>query len=163
MLLILTGPSASGKNSVANELVKLLDTCVVIDVDIVRQMLVKPHVPPWQDEEGHRQRLLGVQNACDLAKNFLEQTFNVIILDVLTDKTAQKYRQGLATHSPKIVQLLPSREAVQQRSAQRQEFLQPSEIRLLFQEQLQLTKFDEQVDNSDLSPGEVAKKLLNWY
>jgi predicted kinase len=161
MLLILTGPPASGKNTVAGELVKLLDNCVIVDVDILRQMLVKPHAAPWQGEEGHRQRLLGVRNACDLAKNFIEQGLNVIILDVLTDETAQTYRQSLRDYSAKIVQLLPSWEIIQQRSSQRQEFLQASEIELLFQEQLRSTEFDERIDNSDLSSGEVATKIVN--
>lgn len=72
MVLILTGPPAAGKNSTASIFAKELSRCAVIDVDVVRWMVVQPHKAPWDGDEGKAQQKLGVQNACALARNFID-------------------------------------------------------------------------------------------
>lgn len=71
-ILILTGPAGAGKNTIASLLTKQRTKCVVIDVDVVRWMVAQPHKAPWNGEEGVKQQELGVENACLLAKNFLQ-------------------------------------------------------------------------------------------
>jgi hypothetical protein len=67
----------------------------VIDVDDIRQLVVSGGVAPWQGEEGRRQQRLGVENACGLARRFLDNGIEVLIADVLSPATAQSYRRLL--------------------------------------------------------------------
>lgn len=89
MILIITGPPAAGKSTVGPIIAGQLERCAVIDVDLVRAMVVQPHVAPWLSEEGLSQLRLGAENASALARNFVNAGFDVVILDVLTDETAQ--------------------------------------------------------------------------
>jgi hypothetical protein len=71
-------------------------------------MFVQPHHPPWAGEEGRAQQILGVHLVCSLATIFSEKGWEVIILDVLSNETAEIYHRLLRRFSPKIVQLLPT-------------------------------------------------------
>ena len=76
-IVILTGPAGAGKNTVAEIFAKKRERCAVVDVDVVRHMLVEPHKAPWAGDEGRVQQVLGVQNACALAKNFLQNNLEI--------------------------------------------------------------------------------------
>jgi len=160
-MLILTGPPAAGKNTIAVEYVNLSNQCAVVDVDMVRWMLVKPHVAPWGGEEGQKQHRLGVKNACALARNFSEAGFNVLILDVVSEDLAQVYRQSLAFADPKIVRLLPNHEEVIMRNLRRKgKVLKEGEIEFLYRTQLELRSFDHSIDNTSIPAEKVAADLL---
>lgn len=93
--LVLTGPPAVGKSSAARSLAEARSRCAVIEVDDLRQLVRTGAAAPWDGEEGARQRLLGVRNACSLAVNFLTDNIDVVITDVLTPDTAETYRELL--------------------------------------------------------------------
>lgn len=67
---IISGPTASGKNTVGHSLALQRERCAVVDFDLVRKMFVKPHQPPWAGEEGKAQQFLGVKQVCGLAEDF---------------------------------------------------------------------------------------------
>ena len=69
-MLILTGPTAAGKNTVGRLLAYQRHRCAVVDFDLVRAMFVQPHQPPWMGEEGKMQQILGVQHVFNLAIGF---------------------------------------------------------------------------------------------
>lgn len=72
-VIILTGPPGAGKNTVAQIIAMGKNKCAVIDVDLVRWMILQPHKAPWEGNAGKNQQMLGVRNACLLAKNFLKE------------------------------------------------------------------------------------------
>jgi len=76
--------------------------CAFIDVDDIRQLVVAGAAAPWDGPEGQTQQRLGAVNACMLANNFVENTFDVLIVDVLTAETLVVYRSRL--DRPLIVQ-----------------------------------------------------------
>jgi predicted kinase len=158
-ILVLTSPAGAGKNTVAKVLAAQRERCAVIDVDVVRQMLVKPHKAPWEGEEGLAQQRLGVRNACALARNFVLSGTDVVILDVLSQETLTAYREALAGLNPKIVLLLPTWEEVQRRNKMRTQYLTDGEIEMIYQSQAVLRGSDQQIDNTNLSPQEVADQL----
>jgi broad-specificity NMP kinase len=88
-ILILTGPPGCGKNTVSALLAQRRSQCAVIDVDAVRQMLVQPHKAPWDGDEGIVQAKLGVENACLLARQFVQAGFDGVILDVISCDLSQ--------------------------------------------------------------------------
>ncbi len=87
-MLILSGPTAAGKNTVGRVLAQRRLRCAVVDFDAVRAMFVQPPRVPWQGAEGRVQHLLGLQLVSGLAAEFAAAGWEVIILDGLTMETA---------------------------------------------------------------------------
>ena len=158
-MLILNGPTGTGKNTIAEIVSKKTERSVVIDVDLLRLMVKNPHKAPWQGEEGKYQQLLGVSNACLLAKEFIKNGFSVIILDVLSDETAKLYKDNLNEFKPKLVLLLPTWEEIVRRNKTRERRLTDDELEMVYKQQADLKTFDEKIDNTNLSPEEVAEKI----
>ena len=159
MILILTGPPAAGKTTVGPLLAAQLERCAVVDVDQVRAMVVQPHIAPWRGAAGMAQLRLGAHNACILARNFVSAGFAVVLLDVLTDATAQLYRTALADLEHRIVLLLPTLQTVIQRNQARGQWLTDAEVELLYQWQQTLTVYDDKFDNTNLSAAMLAAEL----
>lgn len=157
--VILTGPAGAGKNTIGVELGKLLDRLAVIDGDDVRQMLKQPHKAPWEGDEGAKQHGLGLENNCLLARSFADSGYNVLILDVVTQAFAARYRSKLKDYPAFIVSLLPSRGVIRTRNQQKPSYLQESEIDWTYQSQEALDDYDERIDNSLLSASDVARHL----
>src|SRR5258708_19575543 len=108
-ITILTGPAAAGKNTIAQVYAtQFCERCAVIDVDLVRGMLRQPHFAPWDGTQGLEQHRLGVKHACMLAKSFLTEGYEVVLLDVVWPDLGQLYRQEFAGHYLRIVRLMPS-------------------------------------------------------
>jgi len=160
-VLILTGPSGAGKNTVAAVLAKKLVRCAVIDVDLVRWMVLQPHKASWDGKEGQAQQKLGVQNACVLARNFISAGFDVVILDVLTDEMARIYKTELRESEPKIVLLLPTWDEIKRRNIIRGSRLTDDEVEMVYEWQKQLTVYDTKIDNTHLSAEELATRLAD--
>ncbi len=162
-LFILTGPPATGKNTIGAAFAKLRKKCAVIDVDAVRWMVLQPHKAPWEGSGGKKQQLLGVQNACVLAENFLKQKYDVLILDVVNNKTAQIYREKLKNFNPKIILLLPTYTEIIRRNKLRPPWLKPEEIERCYKEQEMFNAYDTKLDNTNKTADEVARDLANTH
>ena len=158
-VLLLTGPSGAGKNTVAEALAPRLERCAVIDVDLVRWMVRQPHRAPWEGEEGRTQHRLGARNASVLARSFLDAGYDVVLLDALTDELASLYRAELAGRGLWIALLLPSFEEVLRRNRVRGPRLKEAEVEMLYEQHARLTGYDERVDSTSLSADEVADLL----
>jgi len=156
-VLILTGPAASGKNTISQILAKKRQECAVIDVDLVRWMYRQPHKAPWEGEEGKIQQKLGVENAILLAKNFLKNNLDVIIIDVIVDETAKLYKVNLP--EAKIVLLMPTYEEAHKRFTERPHTITNEEFDMVYKWQEQLTIYDEKIDNTNLTAEETAEAL----
>ena len=156
-ILLLTGPPASGKTTMAAALASRdVDPLAVIEVDTLRHMVVRPHTAPWGGEEGRRQQLLGVLNACALTSAFDEADFDVLIVDLVTEDTAAHYREALDLT---IVRLLPNWAQTMIRSQTRDEPLGFRERETLYEQQQALQVADITIDNSTLAPNIVAGRL----
>ena len=158
-MLILTGPPAAGKNTIAFHLARSCARCAVVDVDVVRAMLIQPNRAPWQGEEGRRQHLLGVDLTSQLAAGFADDGCAVIILDLLSPQIAARYRHRLAPFAPQIVQLLPTWDECRRRFLARGPALTDKEFALLYREQVAFTDYHARIDNTTLSVAEVAAQL----
>jgi chloramphenicol 3-O-phosphotransferase len=183
-VLILTAPSAAGKNAVASAVASLCHRLAVIDVDVVRYMVVQPHKIPGAvtAELGYADELdwrVGVNSACRLAISFAESSFEVMVLDVLTHESMVQYRSGLRAFDPKVVLLLPSLDEVMKRHRERGPEpegsfmrgqglaaggwrLSAEDVVRLYRQQESLTGYDIRMDSSSLSPEEVAKQLVAY-
>lgn len=93
--LVLTGPPAVGKSRTGEALARRRSRAAFIDVDDVRQLVVAGAEAPWRGAEGSAQALLGVVNACAMARAFHAGGFDVVVVDVLTPATATAVREHL--------------------------------------------------------------------
>ncbi|OGK26159.1 hypothetical protein A3D80_01310 [Candidatus Roizmanbacteria bacterium RIFCSPHIGHO2_02_FULL_40_13b] len=158
MIIILTGPAASGKNTISHIVYQKRTKCIVIDVDVLRHMII-PHKAPWDGKEGKNQQKLGVENACSRAINFENNGSDVLILDVLQNDTAQLYQELLKDYQLKIVLLMPSFEEAHKRFMARDHSITEEEFRLVYKWQQELTVYDEKIDNTNMTAEECAEKL----
>ncbi len=157
-ITILTAPAAAGKNTIAQiYATQFCERCAVIDGDAVRWMLRQPHVAPWDGEAGLAQHRLGVSHACLLANSFVAEDCEVVILDVLWADLAQRYRQALA--DVRILRLLPTWEESLRRLHARPPTISDAEAQWVYATQAQLTDFDYNLDNTNMSPQDVARWL----
>lgn len=159
-LLILNGPTGTGKNTISEIIAKNRNRCAVIDYDVLRNMFRKPHKTPWDGEAGYKQNILGLEQACILAKSFLDNDYDCIILDVLYDETANLYKEKLKEYNPKLVFLLPNYQEIIRRNKSRPARLKDEELDMVYKQQENLKVYDIKIDNSNLSAEEVANKVL---
>jgi predicted kinase len=163
-ITLLTGPAASGKNTIAHIYATQHRTqCAVIDNDLVRWMLRNPHLAPWPtdppDSPAQAQHRLGIKHCCMLARSFVENGYEVVICDVVGDRLARFYRDLLADLDFRIVLLLPTWEEALRRLRARAHSITEDEAALLYDQQRQITTYDARLDNSTLSPEAVAAWL----
>ena len=161
-ITILTGPAASGKNTIGHIYATQFSAqCAVIDVDLVRWMLRQPHAAPWEGEEGLRQHRLGVRHACMLAKSFAAEGYEVVILDVVWADLGRVYRQELMKYACRIVRLMPAWDESLKRLHERSHSISNAEARWVYDQQLSFQDFDYCLDNTAISPEGVASWLVS--
>jgi hypothetical protein len=161
-IVILTGPPAAGKNTVGEALVSLRSSCALVDVDLLRWMLRRPHVAPWLNDEGVRQALLGIRNACGLGKQFAAYGCDVIILDFLWSYSLDAYQAGWPAARPIIIRLMPPESVCLQRNQSRGQWLSDSEVKMLYSQMTQLRGYELSIDNGHLSAADLAARISDF-
>lgn len=159
-ITLLTGPAASGKNTVAHlYATRFCERCAVIDGDVVRAMLRQPHAAPWEGDEGLRQHRLGARHVALLARSFAAQGYEVVALDVLWADLPQIYRAELAGLTLKIVRLMPRWDVALARLHERPPSISDDEARWVYETQTALRDYDLSIDNSEQSAEATAAEL----
>jgi chloramphenicol 3-O-phosphotransferase len=158
-VLVLTGPPAAGKTTVAQAIADRLERAAVVDVDALRALVRRPHVAVWYPGEGTAQHRLGVRNACLLARSFAGAGYKVVVADLLTEETLPVYRAGLDGLRVRVVRLLPSLEEAQRRNRARGLWVAPARVALLYAQQAALVFACETLDTTATPPAAVAARL----
>ena len=158
MIIILTGPAGSGKNTIANLYARSKAKGADIDVDLLRWMYRQPHVALWEGQEGFRQLEIGVRHACLLAKSFSDEGCDVAITDILTNETAKIYRENLSDYDYRIIRLMPTWEESLTR-LHGKGTITDEEAKFVYNLQIKLIDFDKSIDNTNFKPEEVLTQL----
>lgn len=164
MIYIISGPTGAGKNTAADELAKLLVTAAIIDFDSIRAMHTKPHYTPWDGKAGKVQNDTTIEILCHIANKMLSTGRTPIILDVINNEGVELYR-GKLEERPKVIQLTPSWDAIIERNKVREEKegrirLTPGQLKDVYDEQKNFTDYDKLIDNTNLSPSDTARAIL---
>ncbi|HEY5477685.1 MAG TPA: hypothetical protein VIK11_13330 [Tepidiformaceae bacterium] len=167
MNLLLSGTSASGKNTIGAALAGRVKPCAVIDFDMVRLMFANPHLTPWQGDQGYAQQLMGVRMVSSLASQFQTMGWHTVILDVLWCESPVLYRELLGDRLT-IVSLLPAFEETVRRSGEREaregyRRLTAAELRLVYDEHASVSDYDLRIDNTNIPAVEVAEEILRRF
>jgi guanylate kinase len=123
-VLAITGPTGSGKSTVAEKLAKQVDRCVNIDADNIKHMIVSGFYKDDTNAGGWSFSQWGLvgDSIGLLAANFLKEGYKVIINGYI-DEPAWTNIQKQATFTHKVL-LLPQLDTVSQRDAGRHEDVQ---------------------------------------
>jgi gluconate kinase len=163
-VLILTGPPASGKSSVAEALAERYDRVAHVEVDTLRHFItptgyIAPGRPGFE-----RQQALAVRNACALAANFIAERIAVIIDDVIVSGSdLAMYLDGLrAAAAPvHVVHLMPRLEVCLERNRTRREGrMNPERIETVYREMAAVAEpRGVTIDNSEMTAHQTADRL----
>lgn len=115
-IIAITGPTGSGKSTIAKEIAKRVDKCVSIDVDVIKHLIHSGFIYDETPEGIAQWELLGT-NIVQLARNFHESGYNVIINGYL-NKPAWSKLQSFVSFDSKLM-LLPDIETTIDRDAAR--------------------------------------------
>ncbi len=168
-VILITGPMGAGKSSVSNALAKKFERSAVIEVDKLRGMIKEGYVMPSPyTEESALQLSLSVKNACDIANNFLEKGFNVIIDGIVGRKLLEQYSNFLKGKNFKAFLLLPSPEALLARFDDRGSYEElrerTTELHKIFSEkrdQLNLQTLDSSDQTLEETVDEIYKSIVS--
>lgn len=147
--LVLTGPPAAGKSTLARLLAQGRPRAACIEADDVRQLIVGGNAAPWRGAEGARQWRLSVANCCSLARNFTDSGFDVAIADLLTNETAALYRQHLP--DVLVVELVVDYDEALRRAHTRPVYLTWEEFRMLHDRNKSFSAAEARVEITGLS------------
>lgn len=161
-MLFLTGPTAAGKNTVANLVAQSINRCAIVDYDLIRRMFVKPHLPPWAGEEGLAQHRLGAKLVSDVALGFQRAGWTVIVLDVITNQVFPVYKKMLSAVPVTIIQLLPSLEENVRRFYERGPVLTHEEFLYVYETQVEFRHADQRIDTTLMTAEEVAGQIVQY-
>ncbi len=161
-MLILTGPTAAGKNTVGTLIAEEQDRCAVVDFDLNRAMFVQPHKPPWTGAEGLAQHRLGAELVSKVALGFHQAGWKVIVLDVITNDVYPYYRKALHSVPATVIQLLPSLKETERRFYARGPVLTHDEFLWVYETQVQFRYAAQRIDTTKMSPEVVAAQVAHF-
>lgn len=159
--LLLTGPPAAGKSTVARVLARRQPASVLVEVDDLRQLVVSGAARAWEQGEGARQTRLAAVHACMLMSSFRDAGFAVVATDVLLWDTGDAYRSHQAR--PLIVHLHVSLDEALRRAATRRVHLTDAEFRHLYAAERGGQSAHVTVESTDLSLPELTTTVADIW
>lgn len=140
--LLLTGPPAAGKSTLATALAAGRALCAVVEVDDVRGLVRSGAVDPWRPGAGEGQHRLAAVQGCLLASSFVAAGVEAVLVDVVRAPVVEVYRTSAA--APFVVALrLPLDVARARATGSR---LSPAEFEALHAESAAVREVDAEVD-----------------
>jgi GrpB-like predicted nucleotidyltransferase (UPF0157 family)/chloramphenicol 3-O-phosphotransferase len=118
---IINGPMAAGKSTVARLLAERFSRGVHLEGDFFRRSIVSGRIEmtPHASTEALEQLRLRYRLAAAAADTYSQAGFTVVLEDVIAGELLGEYRASIHSRPCHVVVLMPSREAIAEREAQR--------------------------------------------
>jgi adenylate kinase family enzyme len=164
--LILSGPPAAGKTTVALSLADRYDRVAHVQTDVLRHLItptgfVRVH-STGREREWRRQQRLALQNAVSVSLNFLNERIGVILDDVVSREEDLEFLvEGLKPAAVPLhhIRLMPSETTAFARDRLRRETRAGGTRIAIAYAELAKWRPGAVIDNTDLSPAEAADRL----
>lgn len=155
MIIFLNGSINAGKSTVARLLAKELPNTALLEIDALREMIA------WMpiDEAVP----INLENAVSVIRNFVKRGFDVIVPYPLSEKNYQYVMEGLKDLGAEIhvFTLAPNLDVAQANRGEREITIQERDrIRHHYAIGIHNSSFGEVIDNTDQSPEETARYIL---
>jgi broad-specificity NMP kinase len=160
MIIVISGTPGAGKSTVSKALAEKFKKSAYISVDEIRHMIIGGNVAPWDDTNGEQYKLIE-KNFLDLANNFLNEGFVVIIDDVIGDEQVKRYKEQFDEVYGFL--LLPSKETLKKRDLLRDpEYQMAERIDVLYPEFANV-EHDvlKVIDSTDQTEEETVEEIYN--
>ncbi|MEO6396952.1 MAG: AAA family ATPase [Tepidiformaceae bacterium] len=120
-IVLITGPSAAGKSTVAQAVAERMPRSVHLRGDVFRRMVVNGRATfgATLDEEAIRQLELRYDLAVVAALRYLEAGFNVVYQDIVVGPALEKVVELLSNWPLTVIVLVPGLEAITVREQER--------------------------------------------
>lgn len=122
-IVLVTGPMAAGKSTVAKALAATFPKGVHVEGDVFRRFIVagQSEMTPGSSEDAVEQLRLRYRLTAEVAEQYASAGYTVVVEDVVAGSLLGEF-VGLFTHRPlHLVVLLPDEEAIADREADRPE------------------------------------------
>lgn len=156
MIIFLNGSMNAGKSTVAKLLVKELPNTALLEIDSLREMI------DWMPLD--QSIPINLENAVSVIKNFVAGGLNVVVPYPLSQKNYDYMLEKLKDLDIKIYvfTLAPKLEKVlTNRGTRELENSEKDRIKYHYDIGIHNPNFGEIIDNSELSPEDTAKIILN--
>ena len=166
-IYLITGLMASGKSTISELLAEKMDRSVHLHGDIFRKMIIsgRETMSNNLNEEATRQLNLRYRIAAQVAKEYYNAKFNVIVQDNYYGFSLNEMVEQLLPYIPKIVVLNPNLDKIKQREETRnKKGYNGFDMKALYDEFIRETpKIGYWLDTSELTPEETVKNILEYY
>lgn len=121
MTIVITGPSAAGKSTVARPLAERFERGVHLEGDWFRRNIAsgRADMTPNPSDEALRQLRLRYELSAASAESYRAARFGVIVEDVIAGTLLQEYMDLLVTPPIHLVVLMPSAATIREREEAR--------------------------------------------
>ena len=156
MIIFINGSINSGKSTVSKILAKELPNIALIEIDVLREMI------DWMPLE--KSILINLDNSISLIENFSRKGLDVIVVYPLSQKNYEYITSKIKDLNEKIYcfTLAPKLEkALSNRGTRDLNELETERIKHHYDIVIHTPSFGEIIDNSEQSPEETAKIILD--
>jgi predicted kinase len=118
VLIVITGPPAAGKSTVARELAKAISRSADLPFDTINHFIVGGHLPPWDaSNAGIAQAHLNADVSSDIVERYQAAGYTVILDGVFFPPEIQRLRDRHGDLT--AVLLLPNIDVLRRRDRER--------------------------------------------
>lgn len=161
--ILITGPQAAGKSTVARQLAESFERGVHVEGDVFRRFIASGRVEMTPDapDEAFAQLRLRYRLAAMVAREYAEAGFDVVVEDVVAGPMLEEVVELLAIRPDSVFVLMPSRQAITVREAGRSAkgYGRWSIDQLYDLFQSGTPRIGHWLDTSDLTPDEVVAMI----